>query len=448
MERRHRGWLQRGVALVTVFGMALYAFRAGVTVSDRANVANAPLLAHIYYAAGLFVLGGMDLGTPASGPPFAQALLWAAYFLAPIITTSAVLEAGLRIADSASLDRLGLRHHVVLVGLGRLATTFVQAARSWDPDCLLVALDRDIQRAAVRHVRRELGVRVFLGDALLPSSFAALRLGRARCVALLTDDDLLNLEVAYRLARDYPTLRVVAHVADIGLQRTAREVELPDARVSVFNAHRAAAEHLYTEHLHGYFAGTAARDAVVLAGFGRFGQAILELLERQAGDAVARVIVADENARASLRGFRDQFAAAGAFRVSVVSGDLGEPRTWDRISRRLGALEVAPVIIVGTQHDRVNLQGGLHARRRWPTAPTFVRCQSESAFTEALALQHQLSVLAVNTLLEAALIQSQRAWFDAPLADRLNQRAGCQGSLPARLRNSSSTVAVPGPPGR
>src|SRR5262245_39082603 len=127
MDRRWIGWGLRTIAFATVFGMALYAFQAGVGVSDRPGLPDAGLLTQIYYAAGLFVLGGMDLGTPATGAPFAQGLLWAAYFLAPIITTTAVVEGALWLAGSGLFDRLGLRGHVVIVGLGNLGTSFVVA---------------------------------------------------------------------------------------------------------------------------------------------------------------------------------------------------------------------------------------------------------------------------------------------------------------------------------
>jgi voltage-gated potassium channel Kch len=403
--------LLRGLAFVAVFGMALHAFRSGVGVSDRPGLPGAHLLAHVYYTAGLFVLGGLDLGTPVLGSEAERGLLWSAYFLAPLITTSAVVEGALRLVGAGGLDRVGLHGHVVLVGLGRLASTFVGAMRTWDPECRIVAVDRDVQRASVFSMRREFGVRVFLGEAHIKSSLSAMRLQRARGIALLTDDDLLNLEVAYRLAREYPGLSVVAHVSDIGLQRAALDVDRTFDRVRVFNAHRSAAEQLYTDHLQPYFAGTQPRDTVVLAGFGRFGQALLELLEQRSADAIATVIVAEQHAESEMRSFRDQVDHSADFEARVVDGDLTDPRTWDLIRQAAGPLDVEPVIVVGTQHDSANLQAALQARRRWHGAPIVVRCQNESAFTEELARQRGFTVLAVNSMLKKALEQAQQLWF-------------------------------------
>ena len=76
--------------------MGLTACWAGVGVTDRDGVGQADFMTKVYYTLGLFVLGGLDLGVPQGGPRWAQALLWFAYFGAPAITTSALVEGVLR----------------------------------------------------------------------------------------------------------------------------------------------------------------------------------------------------------------------------------------------------------------------------------------------------------------------------------------------------------------
>ncbi len=270
MDRSSVGWVARGSALAVVFAMALYAFAAGVDVSDRPGAPDADLLTQLYHTAGLLVLGGMDLGTPVSGAFAPRALLWAAYFLAPLITTTAVVEGVLR---------------------------------------------------------------------LVASTFDVLALEHAAGVALLTEDDLLNLEVGFRLARRYPRLSNVAHVSNISLNRAAADVGAPNeaGRLHVFNAHRVSAEHLFHNYLENYFELTDSKDRVVLAGFGRFGQTIYELLEQQASADIATMVVADHTASVRWRTFRAQVPAANGPDPEVVDGDLSDPQTWLRMKQRLGA---------------------------------------------------------------------------------------------------------------
>src|SRR5262245_50860720 len=97
-----RGW--RGIrgrlfVLILVFVSGLTAFLLGAEASDRSSIAEAGILTKIYYSLGLFVLGGMDLGTPTGGPLIARVLLWFSYFAAPAVTVSAVIEAVLYLAQ-------------------------------------------------------------------------------------------------------------------------------------------------------------------------------------------------------------------------------------------------------------------------------------------------------------------------------------------------------------
>lgn len=436
LDGRQLGWGLRAVVLLAVFALALSGFRAGAGVSDRPGLPAAGWLAQIYYSAGLFVLGGLDLGTPASGPPGARAMLWGAYFLAPLITTSAVIEGALRLVGSGALGRLRLRRHLVLVGLGRLASPFVAALRDREPDWPLVALECDAGRPRALQAWRTYGVRVFSGDARLPGAFANLQLQHARGVVLLTEDDLLNLEVAHRLRRLYPNLAVVAHVSDVGLQRAALEVRARSG-VHVFNSHRVVASYLYRTYLHPYFQGTLPKDAVVLAGFGRFGQAILELLAGSAAPALSRVVVVAQGAALGLRNFRAHVPLSDSFEVCALDADLGDVATWDAIEARLGPLGAPPVVVVGTPDESTNLQSSLAARRRWPRAPVFTRCENESAFSEELARQRGFTVLAVDSMLHKALHSAQRDWFRPA-------NASAPQSNPARARLPSTAGRVPG----
>jgi hypothetical protein len=78
----------RWAAFGAVFVLTFVALASGVVTSERPDIGSEPWIAWIYYAASLFVFGGVDLGAPTSGPLIGRTLLWAAYLLAPTISWS------------------------------------------------------------------------------------------------------------------------------------------------------------------------------------------------------------------------------------------------------------------------------------------------------------------------------------------------------------------------
>ncbi len=410
---RRIGWFLRGALVVLTFVSALLAFQAGVGVSARNGLEGADLLTHVYYALGLFVLGGMDLGLPRGGPPIARDVLWASYFLAPAITTSAVVEGAVRLLQPQWLQRRALHDHIVIVGAGRLGMLFLEALRTYDKKVRVLVVDRDgtqgnLQQAVALH-----GTRFVLGDVRTTSTLDAMVLERARAVALLTDDDLVNLEAAWRIAARAPRADVVVHVADIGMRRTVARVEGSTAeRVHVFNAHRIAAQRLYEEHLELHFANTAAEDVVVLAGFGRFGQTILEYLQREAEGEVQRAIVVDVAAEQRVRLFRAQVPGFESCNLVTIQGDLDDPVTWERVEQATRGLGVEPVFVIGTDDEQINLRTAIAQRSLHPSARIFVRCVYESAFTAQLSQQLRFEVLAVEGMLSGALRDHVAQWIE------------------------------------
>ena len=109
--RSRVGWMWRVALAVFAFGLALYAFRQGVVVSDRQEVLGAGILTHVYYSLGLFVLGGLDLGVSIDGPTGAQNLLWHAYLLAPSVTHGVFAECALRLLRPGLFQRSTAPHH-------------------------------------------------------------------------------------------------------------------------------------------------------------------------------------------------------------------------------------------------------------------------------------------------------------------------------------------------
>jgi hypothetical protein len=115
------GW--RWPLAFALFVAGLVGLMSGVSVTERPEVVDAGVLTKAYYSLGLFVVGGLDLGTPTGGPWLGRMLLWLAYFGAPILTASAVIEAVVRVMTPQRWHLRRMKDHVVIVGTGDL--------RSW-----------------------------------------------------------------------------------------------------------------------------------------------------------------------------------------------------------------------------------------------------------------------------------------------------------------------------
>ena len=380
-----RPFAWRGLAFLLVTLAGVTALTLGVEVTER-DLTGEGLAGRLYYVLGLFVLGGLDLGTPTNGPGFGRVLLWIAYFGAPLITASALIEAAIRLVDPLGLRMKALDGHVVLGGAGRLTMVYTKKLRERDSRRTVVVVERDPNHPAIPELRDSYQCTIIIGDITHDEVLRDLRLKRAHRVLLLTGDDFANLDAAAKVLKRAPNLagRLVVHVSRLGFMREAiGSGVVRDAEV--FNGHEFAAMKLVENHLLGRFDDTPESDLVVLIGFGRFGQTVLRHLQEQAVQSFDEVVIVDELASTMARHFGDYPGFDDRYIHSVLDGDILDPEIWAGISARIDASGSAPVIIVGSGNDGINLQAALMARRRYPNAYVILRSFRLSPFTEEIA---------------------------------------------------------------
>lgn len=388
---------------MAVFAAALTAFEVGVGVSDREGVPTAALATQIYYALGLFVFGGLDLGMPTGGPVWARVLLWVAYFAAPAITTSALIEGALILLQPEAWRLRRARDHVVIAGCGRLAMLYLQRLRAVDKKRPVVLVERVPDHPNARIARQRYRSMVLAGDIANEDLLASLRLPQARRVALLTGDDYANLGAAAAVGRLAPglTTKTLVHVADIRLLRILEQKGvLPEA--VKFNSYRRAARHLVQERLLPHFVSTGAQDSVVLGGFGRFGQTVLAELQCAAAGRFGRVVICDRVAEQRTEVFREQVGFSDDYVCAVVEGDVRHPSTWEKIHERLPGHEPV-VLVIGTGDESANLRTALGFAGAAGTARVYVRVFERTSFIEQLADECGFEVVSTADLLIESL---------------------------------------------
>lgn len=404
LSARWRWFLWRGAALVLVLALGVAGLEAGVEMSERPGVPEAPLVAKLYYVLGLFVFGGLDLGVPAGGTPWGRLFLWVAYFLAPFITTSAVVEGILFVMRPQAWRLRWMRRHTVVGGCGRLTLLFLEQLDRSHPRQPVVVVENHVENPHVQAVAERRHAEVLYGNIASEAVLGSLRLHRTERVVLLTGDDYANLDAASRICRIRPDLApsILVHVSDIRLLRVIEHHGiLPE--VAKFNSYRSAAQHLVKVTLEPHFELTAEADTVVLAGFGRFGQTVLDELQEEAAGTFDTVVLIDTEAEVRAQVFAEQIGFQQGYRHEVLNEDLRHPATWRRVRELLGELPTRPVFVLGCGHDAINIRTALWLSRSYKNAKIVARCFDRSSFTEQISQECSFEIVSTAELLLASM---------------------------------------------
>ncbi|MFT5277825.1 MAG: hypothetical protein ACI8VI_001465, partial [Granulosicoccus sp.] len=108
----------RWSAAFVLFLCAFLALIMGVSLSERPDTQSADLLTKAYYSLGLFVMGGLDIGTPVGGPLVPRLMLWLSYFASPMLAASTIIEAVIKTISPYKWRFRRISNHIVVAGSG------------------------------------------------------------------------------------------------------------------------------------------------------------------------------------------------------------------------------------------------------------------------------------------------------------------------------------------
>jgi Trk K+ transport system NAD-binding subunit len=151
-------------------------------------------------------------------------MLLGATFVAVFFAMLTNMIVSRRIEESLGRQRItGLHGHVIVIGLGTVGTRVIQ--QLVDAGREVVAVDKDEGNRRLGQLRA-LGVPVIIADATLPQTLEAASLGNAAAVAVVTSDDLANLEtglaVRDQLGERWSSVPVVLRMFDSPFARSVR----------------------------------------------------------------------------------------------------------------------------------------------------------------------------------------------------------------------------------
>lgn len=394
---------------IAIFGCGFAGLAMGVGVSERPGLPEMDLLTRAYYAFGLFVLGGMDLGTPTGGPPFARFLLWLAYFAAPIWTASAVFETILHALRPPVWRVRSIKNRIVIFGGGELTLAVLNRIKANDSLRRVIVIVDEAQHPHLDQLRSYRGVRVVVVSGEQLHRLRRFSLQKASKYLLLSERDEFNFEVASILLEQDPRLgpKIIYHVSNLRFLRILAGSKVV-TQCTPFNEYELAATQLAREWLVRRFKTTAYRDTVVLAGFGRFGQSILEQLERHASGEFSRVAIIDLEAKQQALIADEQVDTERKYSRHTFQGNVNDPEVWQRLFREVITGKKEPLFIVSTGDDETNLRCAIWLRKQFPNALIISRTLAPSTFARGVCDQH--AIVSVNT---TELVQASipHAWY-------------------------------------
>ncbi|MEM7078946.1 MAG: NAD-binding protein [Pseudomonadota bacterium] len=408
LTNRMIGW--RWWAAMAIIVCALIGMFSEVGLTATPELQDADLLTRLYYVLGLFVFGGLDIGTPTGGPIWARFLLWCAFFGAPLLTASAVIEAALRVLAPDRWQVRKIRDHVVILGAGRITRSYLRVLREKDRSTRVVVVAENFDGITDLELRQKFNATPIVGDLTNDYLLQKLRLTRARRVLLLGDNDFNAFESATRILAIAPGLagRIVLHCHNLRFMRSLASSEIVQ-QCDVFNTYNLAAAGFVHHSLVEHFRDTPKKDSIIVAGFGRFGQSVLEELEliaQQEIDKVAivdhdadrRVLVVDEQKRINVRQNR-----------VVVQGDIGHPLVWRELVDAIELGSNEPTVVLCTGDEQANLRTALWLKNRYPNAKVYNRTNDRSRFAETVGYDTKVTNISITELIEQNM---PTQWFN------------------------------------
>jgi Trk K+ transport system NAD-binding subunit len=156
------------------------------------------------------------------------------------------------------------------------------------------------------------------------------------------------------------------------------------------------------------FNATEYRDTVVLAGFGGFGQSILEQLERHASGAFSRVAIIDSDAQQQALIADELVVTERKYSRNIYDGDIDDPEVWQRLFNDVVSGNEEPVFVITTGDDQSNLRCAIWLRKQFPKALIIARTLAPSYFAKGVCEEH--NVVSVNTA-ELVQVSVPNAWY-------------------------------------
>lgn len=391
------GW--RWLTASLLFMFAFYGLMMGVGLSERPNLQSVDYMTKAYYSMGLFVMGGLDLGTPEGGPLLGRIMLWISYFGAPILAASTVIEAIIRTISPYRWRFQRFNDHVIVSGSGELTISYLKEFRNRSPRSPLIIIDSEFDSLREEEFKQKYKATVITGDITRSYFLSKLGLNQAKKVMLLGNDNFQNYEAAHKILTLAPSLKneIVIHCNSIRFMRAMAGTHVAQ-QCRQFNAYQLAASALVKTQMMSHFIETESKDVVVIAGFGNFGQTILEELELNANEEIETMAIIGLNIKRRMQIVDEQNTLGASSNRKIFEGNISHPEVWKKLRDEVDLVNSKPTIILCTRSAEDNFRTSLWLKRKYPGAVIIARSHLPSKFAADVSEQYGILNVSVNKL--------------------------------------------------
>ncbi len=276
LSKKSRAFLHVGLVVLVIIGSTIAHLKLGMNLPQS-----------VYETLRTFIIEA-EVELP-EGTMLAN-VIWFLRFAAPALMAWGLLEMLRELG--VYIPPIGWRNHIIIVGAGKVGTLVVDKILK-DTNLKVVLLDTNPKAPGFSELRGRRNVKFQVADATSATGLNEALIQRATHVFALTDDDITNIEIATAamqaciIAGDRTPPQIFAQVSDTSFSKQIADNLLPEYKknITFINIFQLAARQLIDaktqsgELRNTTFTTASDRPTLFLiAGFGRFGQALLDEL--------------------------------------------------------------------------------------------------------------------------------------------------------------------------
>jgi hypothetical protein len=286
-----------------------------------------------------------------------------------------------------------------------MVAAYLRALRRTDTNRRVVVVAREgFDYYASENLRRSFDAITWQGDLAYDFTCEQLRIDRACRLLLLGSESLRNYETVKLVLNRQPELagKVIMRSDRLRFKRAMSSTTVARS-VTVFNPFQMAADKLVSSIIQPHLSKSTNPKGVVIAGFGRFGQSILESLQKLESHQISTIALIEQDAERRVMVTREQVAISSDFELMVLQGDISNPGVWQALQDGWSIAMDDTVYVLATNREEDNLRTALWLRNHNSQSLVIARLEKLSAFAEEVALDHDFTALSLDQLVEESI---------------------------------------------
>jgi hypothetical protein len=145
---------------------------------------------------------------------------------------------------------------------------------------------------------------------------------------------------------------------------------------------------------------TVPKDVVVIAGFGLFGQTILEELQHYAQKEIDTIAIIGIDAKRRIQVVDEQHQSANFCNRKIFEGNISHPEVWQQLRATVDLINTQPIIILCTDSVEDNFRTSLWLKNKYPNSMIIARSYLPSRFAENVGKQYNILNVSINQLVK------------------------------------------------